>query len=511
MENEKLELLRKSMKHIGIKAYIIPTSDPHKSEYIPDYWKTRNWMTGFKGSAGTTVITQNHAGLWTDSRYFIIASNQLEKPFELHKMKTRDPEYIDWLKNELSSGDIVGIDNRLFSVSEFELMNSSFQKNGIILKSVGDLTAPIWKNRPPLLNGKAFQHPIEFAISSCSTKIKKVRNYLTQQNYSKLLLSSLEDIAWLLNLRGSDIAYNPFVTGYCLIDTQSVKFFVDLEKITPDVLLILSNEGVEVLSYQAVSEYLSILNENDCLVLDKNTLNYQLYTQVSKKCKIVFEPSIVQRFKAIKDTEQIAKYREAQKFDGVAMCKFLNWLELEIKNRAITEIDAAEKITFFRAQQPNFMGISFEPISAYQENAASPHYSPSKESPCYLKPEGIFLIDSGGQYLGGTTDITRTVALGPVTQEQKTDFTLVLKGHIRLASAKFPRGTKGINLDTLSRLDLWQHGKDFGHGTGHGIGYFLNVHEGPHGFSQSMQSVALVPFEPGMLVTNGGWRGQSRW
>ncbi|MCK9206812.1 MAG: aminopeptidase P family protein [Salinivirgaceae bacterium] len=502
MENEKLEILRKSMKQLGIAAYIVPSSDTHKSEYIPEYWKTRAWLTGFNGSAGTAVVTQNHAGLWTDSRYFILALQQLEKPFELHKLATRNPEYIEWLLEELSSGDVVGIDDQLFSVAEFEHLDASLQKRGIVVQTVGDLTAPIWKNRPPRLNGKAFIHPIEFAIIPRSVKIQQLRTYLSQQNYSHILLTSLDEIAWLLNLRGNDIAYNPLVTSFCLVNRERTQFFVEPGKISSEVLHDLEKDQIEWMPYDSVSNILSHLAEKDCLVVDKNSLNRRLFAQIPKACRIVFEPSVVQKFKAIKNEKQLSKYREAQLFDGVAMCRFLCWLQSEIKQRPISEVEAGEMATHFRGLQPNFMGISFEPISAYQKNAASPHYSPSKENPCYLKPDGVYLIDSGGQYLGGTTDITRTVALGPVTREQKIDFTLVLKGHIRLAMSKFPKGTKGINLDALSRLDLWQRGKDFGHGTGHGIGYFLNVHEGPHGFSQAAQNVALVPFEPGMFVTN---------
>jgi Xaa-Pro aminopeptidase len=496
-----IEKIRNILKKKNVDALIIPTSDPHKSEYIPGYWKIRSFITGFTGSAGTAVITKNHAGMWTDARYFIQAEKQLAKPFVLHKLKTRQPEYIYWLTENLNPGQTVGIDANLFSVSEYDFFEKELSKKQISVTNTGDLFNELWTDRPALSTNKIFIHNEKFTGFSCTEKIEKIRTHLTETDTECIIVSALDDIAWLLNLRGSEIDYNPVFTAYLIISKTNATLFVDNKKLTTEVINKLKADKVSISEYPDIITYLKNSNFKN-IEIDVYSLNYAVANSIPSLCKIKQNASFTSKLKAIKTNKEIAHYKNAQIRDGVAMCNFLCWLQNTVNKQMITELDAAAKSAEFRKQQDYFAGLSFEPISAYMENAALPHYSPDNKKPVFLEPFGMYLIDSGAQYFDGTTDITRTVALGKVTQEQKTDFTLVLKGHIRLATAKFPYGTKGFHLDTLSRFDLWQNGKDFGHGTGHGIGYFLNVHEGPQGLSQLHQGNASTIIEPGMLITN---------
>jgi len=496
-----IERIKDILKKKNIDALIIPTSDPHKSEYIPDYWKIRSFVTGFTGSAGTAVITLQHAGMWTDARYFIQAEKQLIKPFVLHKLKTRQPEYITWLTENLNQGQIVGIDTNLFSTSEYNFFEKELSKKQISLINTGDLFEELWTDRPALSTDKIFIHDEKFTGFSCVEKIETIQTHLSETNTECIIISALDDIAWILNLRGSEIDYNPVFTAFLTVSKTDTNLFVDNKKLTCEIIDKLKNDKVTVNEYSDISLYFK-KSEFKSIEIDSYSLNYAVASSIPASCEIKQNSSFTAQLKAIKTDKEIAHYKNAQIRDGVAMCNFLCWLQNTVKTEMITELDAAKKSAEFRKQQNNFAGLSFEPISAYMENAALPHYSPDKENPVFLEPFGMYLIDSGAQYFDGTTDITRTVALGKVTQEQKTDFTLVLKGHIRLATAKFPYGTKGFHLDTLARFDLWQNGKEFGHGTGHGIGYFLNVHEGPQGFSQLHQGTASAVIEPGMLITN---------
>ncbi|MDA3892289.1 MAG: aminopeptidase P family protein [Salinivirgaceae bacterium] len=494
--------LRQLMAQQQVDALIIPTSDTHKSEYIVDYWKIREWLTGFSGSAGTAVITNQNADLWTDSRYFVQAKNELKEPFKLFKLKTRGHEYIDWLCKELKPGDRIGINPELFSLSEIKNFETKLSKRGISLKLQNDIFDSLWKNRPIPQTNQIYTHSIEFNDLSRIDKINKVKSYLIETNADQILVSALDDIAWLLNLRGSDVNYNPVFRSFVLIQPNTTVLFVDQEKLNSDLKNELINNGILIKDYQLIDKYLSEISNNSTIEIDGNSANYKLINSMPAGIKIIESASMVGKLKAIKTDAEISHYKNAQIRDGVAMCNFLHWLEDSVSKDFITEVDAAMKSEEFRSVQNNYMQLSFETISAYAENAALPHYSCNNENPVLLKTEGLYLIDSGAQYTDGTTDITRTIALGKVTNEEITNFTLVLKGHIRVATAKFPYGTKGFHIDTLARLDLWQQGKDFGHGTGHGIGYFLNVHEGPQGFSQSQNGSAASILEPGMLITN---------
>ncbi|PKP08746.1 MAG: peptidase M24 [Bacteroidetes bacterium HGW-Bacteroidetes-4] len=503
MALEKIKSLRALMSSLALDALIVPTADPHQSEYLPDFWKTRAWLTGFTGSAGTAVITKNHAGLWTDSRYFIQAENELLPPFVLHKLKKRTPEYLAWLLENLEFGNTLGIDASLFSADEVEYFNAILAVKQIKVQAVGDVFEKLWTNRPPLVNNPVFIHDEAFTGKSRVEKIEKVRSQLINKKATHHLLSALDEIAWLLNIRGNDIEFNPVVTSYCLVSHHKTLLFIDAQKLSNPILETLNTDGIFVQPYEDISQILQQLNNKHVLWCNKAGLNHALFGQIDATCNLISEASIVSQLKAVKNPVEINHYKQAQIRDGVAMCNFLHWLEKTmLKKQMVSELDAARQVMLFRQEQKNYMGPSFNPISAYQANAALPHYSATVKNNTMLKPEGIYLIDSGGQYLDGTTDITRTVALGPVTNEQKTNFTLVLKGHIRVATTTFPEGTKGIHIDTLARLDLWRQGKDFGHGTGHGIGYFLNVHEGPQGLSPSSQGPGDTVLESGMMLTN---------
>jgi Xaa-Pro aminopeptidase len=503
MAHEKINSLRAIMSTLAIDALIVPTADPHQSEYLPDFWKTRAWLTGFTGSAGTAVITKNHAGLWTDSRYFIQAENELLPPFELHQLKTRTPEYLTWILENLEFGNTLGIDATLFSADEVEYFSSILAIKQIKVQAVGDVFEKLWTKRPPLASNPVYFHDEAFTGTSRVKKIEKVKQQLRNKKATHLLLSALDEIAWLLNIRGNDIEFNPVATCYCLVTHRETLLFIDSQKLSNPILETLKTDGILVQPYEEINQILQQLNDKHVLWCNKAGLNHALFGQINAHCKCISEASLVNQLKAVKNAIEISHYKQAQIRDGVAMCNFLHWLENTLlKKQMVSELDAAQQVMLFRQEQKNYIGPSFNPISAYQANAALPHYSATAENCAVLKPEGIYLIDSGGQYLDGTTDITRTVALGPVTEAQKTDFTLVLKGHIRVASTIFPVGTKGIHIDTLARLDLWQQGKDFGHGTGHGIGYFLNVHEGPQGLSPSVQGPGNTILEAGMMLTN---------
>lgn len=503
MATEKIKNLRALMASLTIDALIVPTADPHQSEYLPDFWKSRAWLTGFTGSAGTAVITENHAGLWTDSRYFIQAEKELLPPFVLHKLKTRTPEYLSWILEHFEFGCKLGIDNRLFSADEVEYFNSVLAIKHIKIVAVGDVFEKLWINRPSLVSNPVFIHDAAFTGITRVEKIEKVKHQVTAKKATHLLLTALDEIAWLLNIRGNDIEFNPVVSSYCLISLQETVLFIDSKKLSEPILDALKTDSILIRPYGEIGPALQQLNKNHVLWCNKAGLNHALFGQIDARCQIISETSFVNRLKAIKNQTEINHYKQAQIRDGVAMCNFLHWLEKTLLTKQkVSELDAARQVMLYRQKQKNYIGPSFNPISAYQANAALPHYSATAENHSMLKPEGIYLIDSGGQYLDGTTDITRTVALGPVTETQKTDFTLVLKGHIRVASAEFPEGTKGVHIDTLARLDLWQQGKDFGHGTGHGIGYFLNVHEGPQGLSPSVQGPGNTVLEAGMFLTN---------
>lgn len=498
--DERVKKLRELMKEKGITAYIVNTADPHQSEYVADYYKGRVWITGFTGSAGTVIITEDRAILWTDGRYFIQAEKELKgSEYELYKMGIPGyPTYTQWLKDNLRDGDTVGFDGKVFAQISVENLEKEFENREIGFIDEYDLVGELWKDRPLLSKEEAFVHEIKYTGKTTSEKIEDVRQAMKEFNVDYFILGSLDDIAWLYNIRGRDVENNPVVISYGIVSLKGAYLFVDHDKINTDVENHLKKNGVAIKNYEEVAQFIRAIEGNTRVQLDKNRINRWLYKSIPESCKIVNRVDITTNLKAIKNQAEIENQKNAYIKDGVALVKFLYWIDSNIGKLKITELSAGEKLLEFRKEQRDFIEPSFGTISAYGANAAMMHYSADENSNAEIKNKGLYLVDSGGQYLDGTTDITRTVAMGPITEEEKRDFTLALKGHINLSSARFLYGATGHSLDVLARYPLWQEGIDYKSGTGHGVGYLLNVHEGPHRISTMPNSVAL---EKGMVVS----------
>lgn len=497
--NHRINSLRKLMTERGITAYLIPTSDPHQSEYVADYYKGRIWISGFTGSAGTVIITRDQAILWTDGRYFIQAENELMgSEYQLYKMATPGfPTYVEYLSEKLKSGDTLGFDGKLVNQEDVERIKNSFQE-GIKFIDQYDLVGDIWDTRPEAPVGDMFVHEVKYTGLTTSEKIQQVREEMKKKNADYFLLSSLDDIAWLYNVRGKDVPNNPVVISYALVTLVSAFLFVDGKKLNAEVESFLSDNGVSLASYEEIADYVKNFQANSKVLLDKSRVNRWIYSAIPSSCKIINEMNITTVLKGIKNETEIENQKNAYIKDGVALTKFIYWLDKNIGKIEISELSAEEKLLEFRKEQELFIEPSFGTIAAYKENAAMMHYSASPSSYSVLKPEGLFLVDSGGQYYDGTTDVTRTMIMGPITDEEKRDYTLTLKGHINLINARFLAGTNGHALDILCRYPLWQEGIDYKCGTGHGIGFLLNVHEGPHRIANVPNDIAL---KEGMIVT----------
>lgn len=499
--NDRIKGLRNLMKERGIKAYIIPTHDPHQSEYIADHYKTRVWISGFTGSAGTVVVTEDEAILWTDGRYFIQAEKELEgSEIQLYKMGIPGfPTYMEWLRDNLNDGDSLGFDGKIFPQEDVKRLEKEIGQKDIQFIDEYDLVGELWTDRPSKPKGKAFVHDVEYAGKTAREKIEEVREEMAKKGADYFLLGSLDDIAWLYNIRGRDIACNPVVISYALISKDEAWWFVDGDKLDDEVKSHLEENGIAIDEYDRVIDYVKDIKKGSKVFLDPARINRWLYKGIPEECEIVEGTNITSQLKGIKNSTEIENQKNAYIKDGVALVKFLYWLDNNVGKINITEVSAAEKLEEFRKEQEGFIEPSFDTIAAYKENAAMMHYKAEEGKSNYdLKKEGMFLIDSGGQYLDGTTDITRTIVLGDITQEEKRDFTLTLKGHINLIGARFLYGATGSNLDVLARYPLWQEGIDYKSGTGHGIGFLLNVHEGPHRISPIPNNVRL---EKGMVVT----------
>ncbi len=510
--SQRLEMLRDELRREHLSAFIFPTSDPHNSEYTSDHWKGREWISGFDGSAGTAVVTLTSAALWTDSRYFIAAEEQLKgTEYQLMKMKIAGtPTIAQWLGSELADADdkAVGIDGMTSpSAVVQELIGDLRQQGGITLCTTFDPLKRIWHNRPSIPENPVETYPLQYAGESCREKIARIRQALREKHADGMLMTALDDIAWTLNLRGTDVHCNPVFVSYLLISTQTVTLYINKVKLTTEVQQYLKEEGINTDDYEKVRQGLQDYFEYNIL-LDPDEVNHTLYQSV--KCKIVAEESPVKRMKAVKNEREIAGFRAAMLRDGVAMAKFLKWLQEQLPptdtgqesitgQQQLTELSVSEKLRALRAEQPLFRDISFDTIAAYQEHGAIVHYEPTPETDNPLKAEGLLLIDSGAQYMDGTTDITRTLALGPLTEEQKRVYTLVLKGHIQIELCKFPSGASGTQIDILARQAMWREGLNYLHGTGHGVGSYLNVHEGPHQIRMEWKPAPLVA---GMTVTD---------
>lgn len=492
------------MEENNLDAYIIPVTDPHLGEYVPAHWRIISWLTGFTGSAANVVITKDFAGLWTDSRYFIQAAGQLEgSGFELMKlMIPHTPEYIDWLRDNLPEKSRAGVDGRIIPMGILRLMEKTFSRKRIRVETDHDLVSQVWKNRPPLPDTMAFEHPLKFAGKNRKEKLNDVRSRMKEMGADYHLITSLDDIAWLLNIRGGDVNYSPLFTSFALLTLNNLYLFADNKKIPGQLKDDLNKDNVVLLPYDNIEEKLSQLDAGSSLIYTPGTTSASLIRALDKDIEVIEEISIPTRMKAIKNEVEIENIRQVMIKDGVALTKFFYWLENNIGSEKITEISASEKLLAFRMEQDDCMGLSFATIAGYNEHGAMPHYCATPETDAELKPEGIFLLDSGGQYYGGTTDITRTIALSNPTEQQKKDFTLALKGTIDLAMAKFPLGTKGYQIEMMARKALWDHGMNYGHGTGHGVGYFLNVHEGPQTIGSGASGDLKTIIEPGMLLSD---------
>lgn len=498
---ERIGRLREELKREHLSAFIFPTSDPHNSEYTADHWKGREWVSGFNGSAGTAVVTLTSAALWTDSRYFLAAGQQLQgTEFQLMKQKVAGtPTIAEWLGSELrdAADKEVGIDGMVSTANMVkELAADLRQQGGITLRTNFDPLERLWVGRPPIPEAPVFIQPMEYAGEAAHDKLQRIRKALRERHADGMLLTALDDIAWTLNLRGSDVHCNPVFVSYLLISTQKAVLYINKVKLTPQVVDYLSGEGVEVEPYEQVRQGLNDYFEYNIL-LDADEVNDTLYRAVKRE--IVDAESPVKLLKAVKNEQEMAGFRSAMLKDGIAMVKFLKWLKPAVEAGGQTEVTIDERLTALRAEQPLFRGLSFDTIAGYEANGAIVHYEATPESAAVLQAKGLLLLDSGAQYQDGTTDITRTVALGPLTEEQRRVYTLVLKGHIDLQLLQFPDGASGTQLDAIARRPLWQAGLNYLHGTGHGVGSFLNVHEGPH---QIRMEWKPTPLKAGMTVTD---------
>lgn len=499
--NQRLESLREVMRREHLSAFIFPSTDAHQSEYVADHWQGRTWISGFNGSAGTAVVTMKSAALWTDSRYFLAAEEQLKgTEFQLMKLKIEGtPTISEWLAQELQGENAeVGLDGMVNSYYETMGLIADLRKSGgITVRTNFDPLGLIWTDRPAIPANHVEIQPMEFAGESVASKISRIRTALRQRHADGMLISALDDIAWTLNLRGTDVHCVPVFVSYLLISSQQVSLYVDSAKINDEVKAYLTENGISLYPYNKVAEGLERYSEYNIL-LDGDETSYFLWKTV--KCQeIIAGNSPVPAMKAQKNDREIAGFRQAMLRDGVAMVKFLRWLKPAVEAGGQTEISIDRKLTSLRAEQHLFRDISFDTIAGYQAHGAIVHYEATPETDVALKPEGLILIDSGAQYQDGTTDITRTIALGPVTEEMKHVYTLVLKGHIQLELAKFPDGASGTQLDALTRECMWREGYNYLHGTGHGVGSYLSVHEGPH---QIRMEWKPTPLRAGMTVTD---------
>lgn len=501
--NQRLDALRSVMKILDIEATIIPSSDPHQSEYVAAHWQERVWISGFTGSAGTVVVTHDHAGVWTDSRYWLQADEELSKSeFVLHKnLNQFATPYVDFLVQNLAPGSKVAVNGSMFSVASINSMSKQFLEAGLsFVYDDIDLISSVWNDRPQLSDSPVFIHHTEYSGKSAADKIASIRSSMHDQNVDAHLLTALDDIAWTCNLRGSDVDYNPVFIAYMLITNKEAILFINESK-TSTINDYLANQGISTQSYVDVKSVLSSLPDGTKILIDKSLSNQEIFSAV--KTHVVDGQSIAKKLKGIKNETEIEHVRKVMAKDGVALAKVFYWLEEQHKHgHTPSEYAFAQQLASFRRQNEGYVSESFGAIIGYNANGAIIHYHPQQETSASIKANGILLVDSGGQYIDGTTDTTRTVALSTPSEEQRKHYTLILKGMICLSRAVFPIGTVGAQLDTLARQYLWQYGCNFLHGTGHGVGFFLNVHEPPQGFAPIQSERGRTAFEPGMLTSN---------
>ncbi|BDE79333.1 aminopeptidase P family protein [Clostridioides difficile] len=503
---DRLSGLRKLMEEKNIDAYMIPSSDNHQSEYVGDYFKSREFISGFNGSAGTVIVTKDEAGLWTDGRYFIQAESQLEgSTIKLFKMGQEGcPTTDEYLYKNIPEGGTLGFDGRVISAREGATLAEKLSKKGIKIEYQYDLIDSIWQDRPALSDSKAFLLDVKYCGESFSSKLARLREKMSEKGTSTHVITTLDDIAWLFNIRGGDVKYNPVVLSYAVITLKEVYLFVDESKLNEEILNELAKENVQIKPYNDVYEFVKNIDKTEKVLLDGTKLSYTIYNNIPCEVEKVDEFNPVMFFKAQKNEVELENIRNSHVKDGVAFTKFMYWLKKNVGKMEITEISATQKLEDLRREQEGFFEPSFNTIAAYKEHAAMMHYSATPESNYKLEAEGLFLVDSGGQYYDGTTDITRTTVLGPISDELKLHFTSVARGMINLSKAKFLHGCRGYNLDILSRSCMWNMGIDYQCGTGHGIGFVLNVHEAPNGFRWRVvpERFDSAVLEEGMVTTN---------
>ena len=497
----RLAAFREWLQNKRVDAFIVPSNDPHLSEYVAPHWKSREWISGFTGSAGTVVITLEEAGLWTDSRYFLQAAQQLEGTgIALYKeMLPETPSIAAFLGANLKPQSVVAVDGAMFSAQQLTQLKEDLEEGyGLQVTCLEDPFQALWTDRPAIPPHPAFIHDIQYAGQTATEKLDTIRSILNNQQAEALLIPMLDEIAWTLNLRGSDVHCNPVVISYLIVGKQDAHLFIQPEKISTEVAEYLREIPVTLHNYSDIFSFLEHIPAQSIL-LDPAKTNYAAYSALPPTCRKILAASPVALLKAIRHPQEIVGIHQAMLKDGIALVKFLKWLEEAVPSRQETEMSADRKLHDFRAEQPLYMGESFDTIAGYREHGAIVHYEATPETDAVLQPRGFLLLDSGAQYLDGTTDITRTIALGELTEEEKTDYTLILKGHIDLAMAVFPEGTRGTQLDVLARLPIWQRKMNYLHGTGHGVGHFLNVHEGPQSIRMNENPVTL---HAGMVTSN---------
>ena len=499
---ERLALLRKEMKAAGLSAYIIPSSDAHLSEYTPDRFKSRAWISGFNGSAGTVVVTLDKAGLWTDSRYFLQAGEQLkDSSIELFKMGVPGVPTIEgFLASELPAGAVVGADGACLSFAEADDTERKLAVYGIEYRLTQDLIERVWADRPALPDHPLFLHPEEYSGASAKERIEAVRSKLRAQGANATIITMIDELAWVFNVRGNDVSFNPVAVGFGYIGEKEAVIFVDSAKVPEKVRSYLTANGVTLKGYTELDSFIAALPADVRLLVDTKRITYHIYSLIPAHCRKIEGVSALTQLKAIKNGTEIACLRKVMARDGASLTRFFKWLEEALgRGETYTEYELGIRLNEFRAKDDKFYGDSFGTICGYLGNGAIVHYSAQKDTAATVRPEGVLLLDSGGQYVDGTTDITRTVALSAPSEELRTDYTLVLKGHIQLALVQYLEGTRGSQLDILARHALWQQGLNYGHGTGHGVGFFLNVHEGPQNIRMEVNP---TPLELGMITSN---------
>ncbi|MCG8552304.1 MAG: aminopeptidase P family protein [Desulfobacterales bacterium] len=494
---DKLCALRRKMDEAGVSAVIIPNADPHQSEYLAEHWQALKWLTGFSGSAGTAVVTKTEAGMWTDFRYWIQAASQLEG-FDLFRQGDTDvPSFEKWLTQSLSDNDRVAIDGKMMSAAQAGRLKKKFAQKGVVLDTTMDLISGLWQNRPTKPRTSAFDLDVLYAGETRKEKFSRIRKKMADCNADCHVVATLDDIAWIFNLRGKDIHTNPVNIAFALITRETISLFIDPAKVSPALETALKTDGVDLFDYDKFYATIQDPDTKSRVLLDPERISDFIYQTIETHSDIIEMPNPAVMFKCLKNEVEISHIRETAVKDGLAMVNFLHWLDTSDAPK--TEISAAEQLLNFRKEQEAFIHPSFDSIMAFKEHSAICHYSADPDTDLPLSPDAMFLTDSGGNYLTGTTDITRTVHLGSPTSQEITDYTLVLKAHIAVATARFPATARGYQIDAMARRHLWQQGLDFGHGTGHGVGFFLCVHEGPARLSTLPVDIALAP---GMLLTN---------